>query len=251
MIRAMARRGRFPPSSVRHCRDNGVRTGSASVLSASPGRQTRQWNQPLSALGIDFGQQLQQTDGRCRGPSLYRARTGEFSTMNPAYMTMMRSTMPAMTPRSWVIQMMVCPVAASAAGQSPRRRMVTSRAGRVHRRSGEGFCDGAVAMPMRCRWPPENWWGNPQAVGGTGNDASSRRAFVGLLLLHAQMEQERFGHHPRLTVSTGVGRCHGAWKIIAISRPRTRPQLFGRGKLEQVATVKHDLAVFPHAPAVG
>ncbi len=84
-----------------------------------------------------------------------------------------------------------------------------------------------------------------EAVGGIGH-ANQRqqlgRAFVGLLLLHAQMEHERFGYlHPN-----GQHRVERRHRVLEDHRhfPTAHaPQLFG-GEFEQVAAVEHDLTVF-------
>ena len=71
------------------------------------------------------------------GPRVYGWRgsanvssTGAVSTMWPAYMTLTRSTMPATTPRSWVIRMSAMPeLALAGAGGAPGSGPGSSRRG--------------------------------------------------------------------------------------------------------------------------
>ena len=99
-------------------------------------------------------------------PSVYgillsRNRTSAVaaSTAFPAYMTMTRSAIPATTPRSWVMSISDAPSLSRAArsASSTWAWMVTSRA--VVGSSAiitTGSLAIAIAITIRCRWPPEN-----------------------------------------------------------------------------------------------
>jgi len=100
-------------------------------------------------------------------------RTGAFSTILPAYMTATRSTLPATTPRSWVMRTTAAPVISFAVCSTSRicAWIVTSSAvvGSSARMSFGSFAI-AIAIIARCRMPPENSCGN----------ASRRRAAFGI-----------------------------------------------------------------------
>ena len=74
-------------------------------------------------------------------------------------MTMTRSAIPATTPRSWVISISDAPVRSRAArsASSTWAWMVTSRAvvGSSATITAGSFAI-AIAITIRCRWPPEN-----------------------------------------------------------------------------------------------
>jgi hypothetical protein len=82
--------------------------------------------------------------------------------MLPPYITSIFETLCAMTPRSCEIRMSAMPRSATSPWMSSRICfwMVTSSAvvgSSAMSRSGPQA--SAMAMPMRWRWPPENWCG--------------------------------------------------------------------------------------------
>ena len=94
--------------------------------------------------------------------ALYRSSTFASSTSLPRYMTATRSLMYSTTDRSWLMKRYVSP---NSWRRSTRRlriweRMDTSSAdtGSSHTMKS-GLSASARAIPIRCRWPPENSWG--------------------------------------------------------------------------------------------
>jgi hypothetical protein len=87
---------------------------------------------------------------------------GPLSTALPPYITSMRFTLLAITPRSCEIRISAMPISLTRPWirSSTCFWMVTSRAvvgSSAISRSGPQA--SAMAMPMRWRWPPENWCG--------------------------------------------------------------------------------------------
>jgi len=85
---------------------------------------------------------------------------GPLSTMRPAYITIMRSVVSAITPRSWVIMISDMPVSCTTSEIRSRicAWMVTSSAvvgSSAIRISGSQA--SAAAIITRCRCPPDSW----------------------------------------------------------------------------------------------
>src|SRR5882762_7820201 len=131
-------------------------------------------------------------------------------------------------PRLWVIISMATPSRRERLFISSRiwAWMVTSRAVVGSSAStSEGSQASAIAIIMRCRMPPLNWCGYcASRRAGSGmptierSSAARVRAAVGVMA--------RCVSRPsvicRPIVSTGLSEVIGTWKIMAISRPRTR-----------------------------
>ena len=128
---------------------------------------------------------------------------GPLSTTLPPYITIMRATFCAITPRSCEIRIRAMPRSATSSLMRSRicRWMVTSRAvvgSSAISRSGPQA--SAMAMVMRCRWPPENWCGiGVDAARRVRNaDAVQQREglLAGLRRGQAAVQPQRFGHLP-------------------------------------------------------
>src|SRR6266850_1957806 len=92
-------------------------------------------------------------------------------------------------------------------------------------RTSEGSHASAIAIIMRCRMPPLNWcgyWTSRRAGSGMptieSSSAARARAAVGVISRCVSRPSVIW----RPIVSTGLSDVIGSWKIIAISRPRTR-----------------------------
>src|SRR4051794_13702896 len=186
------------------------------------------------SMGMSGSPSRSSTRGiECSSPTVYgcdgrsnRSPVVAVSTMNPAYITLIRSVIPATTPRSCVIRMSDVPVSVVSRLISSRTCawMVTSRA--VVGSSAIislGWSARAMAIITRWRMPPENWWGY----------ALRRFSGWGMPTMPSS-STARFRASPRSTlrcawmvsticssiVRTGFRLVMGSWKIIAMSRPR-------------------------------
>ena len=151
------------------------------------------------------------------------------STTRPAYMTITRSHISAMTPRSCVISRTAMPY--SRCSLRIRSRIcawiVTSSAvvgsSAISRR---GLPASAMAIITRWRMPPESSCG--YAVDRALADRESRHASTTRSLPHARPAPASFRRQRSTspiwspTRITGLSAVIGSWKIMAISPPRLR-----------------------------
>ena len=88
--------------------------------------------------------------------------TGPVSTASPEYITQMRSQVSSTRPRLWLMKSIEVPKSRPrplTRSTMPASTVTSSAVVGSSRIRSEGFDISAMAMTMRCCWPPESWWG--------------------------------------------------------------------------------------------
>ena len=211
-------------------------TGSRHAQRGANGQPTGAWRMSggRPSIGISSSPSTASSRGiEWSSPTVYgcegRANSSTVvavSTMNPAYITLIRWVIPATTPRSWVIRMSAVPASVVRRWSSSRTCawIVTSSAV-VGSSAMSSFGSSASAIAIITRWriPPENWCGKLLSrFSGRGIPTISRssiarfRASTLDTFLWARIVSTICSS----IVRTGLSEVIGSWKIIAMSRPR-------------------------------